>query len=194
MAILFMYMSGACKQPAPLGDCEHREGVRHGFRADCRAFERIDRDVDLGTFADADLLADVEHRRLVHLAFADDDGAPDLDAPEFPAHCVDGGLVGSLFVAAPAQLRGCDRRRFRHARDFEHQNALKPRTVLPVRLIDAVHVLPFRAQQALNCTEFYSSSMRIICGRSVTLPSFSMVSSALRIASSVVSCVMMMTG
>ena len=141
-------MSGACKQPAALGDCEHRECVRHGFRADRRTFERIDRDVDFGTFADADLLADVEHRRLVHLAFADDDGAPDFDAPEFPAHRVDGGLVGSFFVAAPAHLRGCDSRRFRDARHFEHQNALKPRTVLPVRLIDAVHVLPFRAQRA----------------------------------------------
>ena len=96
MAILSMYMSGALQQAATLGDGDDGERVRHVLGADRGALERIDGDVDLRAFAGADLLADVEHRRLVHLAFADDDRAADVPACRVPAHGIDGGLVGAL--------------------------------------------------------------------------------------------------
>src|SRR5439155_4814306 len=54
-----------------------------------------------GTPARADLLADVEHRRFVALAFADHDGAADVDVVERLPHRGDGGLVCGVLVAAP---------------------------------------------------------------------------------------------
>ena len=50
--------------------------------------------------AAAELLADVEHRRLVALAFADDDAAGDLHLVERFAHRLDGGAVGDVAFAA----------------------------------------------------------------------------------------------
>ena len=76
------------------------------FAAHGRAFQRVERDVDLRPVLGADLLADVEHRRLVALALADDDGAVDRQAVQFAPHGVDGGLVGRLLVAAPTHS-GC---------------------------------------------------------------------------------------
>ena len=52
-----------------------------------------------GGDAVADLLAVVEHRRLVLLALADHDDAVHRDRVEHVAHTVDGGLVGGLLVA-----------------------------------------------------------------------------------------------
>jgi len=46
-----------------------------------------------------DLLADVEHRRLVAFALADDDGAIDGDGIHDPAHRLDGHLVGLVAIA-----------------------------------------------------------------------------------------------
>ena len=73
----------------------------------------------------ADLLADKEHRRFVHLAFADDDGARDGNAAQFAAHGIDRGLVGGLLVAASAQARGRNGCCFGDARYFEHEHALE---------------------------------------------------------------------
>ena len=57
----------------------------------------------LGPLPGADLLADVEHRRLVALALADHDRAVDVEHVERLAHGVDRGLVGRLLVAAAHQ-------------------------------------------------------------------------------------------
>ena len=130
---------GRVEQAALLGDREHRQRVRHRLRADGRAFERIDRDIDFGALAGADLLADVEHRRLVHLAFADDDGAPDFDAAKFAAHGIDGGLVGCLLVATATQVGRRDGGSFGHARELEHQNSIESRPVSAVRLLSSAH-------------------------------------------------------
>src|SRR5690606_34560272 len=64
---------------------QHGNRVRRAGRAQVRAFQRIDGDVDLRKgdalpfrlVRQADLLADVEHRRLVAFTFTDDDGAVD---------------------------------------------------------------------------------------------------------------------
>jgi hypothetical protein len=72
-----------------------------------------------------DLLADEQHRRLVALALADHDGAVDRQLVHLLAHGIDGGLVGVLLVAAPAQLRGGDRRPLGHPHDLDRQDAVQ---------------------------------------------------------------------
>ena len=79
------------------------DGVGPALGADRGALERIEGDVDLGPAAGADLLADVEHRRLVALALADHDRAVDVEHVQRLAHGVDGGLVGGLLVAVADQ-------------------------------------------------------------------------------------------
>jgi hypothetical protein len=82
-----------------LGDRDHRDGVVHALGGEGRAVDRVDRDVALGARAVADLLAVVEHGRLVLLALADHDRAAHRDAADHLAHRVDGGLVGAVLVA-----------------------------------------------------------------------------------------------
>ena len=65
-----------------------------------RALERVDRDVDLRRAAVADLLAVVEHRRLVLLPLPITTTPSIETAVEHVAHRVDGRLVGTLLVAA----------------------------------------------------------------------------------------------
>jgi hypothetical protein len=69
--------------------------------------ERIDGDVDLVPgpavglvlVREADLLTDVEHRRLVTLAFTDDNRAVDGHGVHLAAHGFDRDLVGAVAVA-----------------------------------------------------------------------------------------------
>ena len=77
----------------------------------------------------ADLLADEQHRRLVEFALADHNGAVDRQLVELAPHGVDGGLIGGLFFAAPAQPRRIDRRALGHTHDLHRQNALEHQTV-----------------------------------------------------------------
>ena len=176
---------GRVQKPAALGDREHRERIWHRLGADRRALERIDRDVDLRALARADLLADVKHRRFVHLAFADDDGAADRQLGELAPHGIDRDLVGGLLLPAPAQVRCRDRRGLGDARDLENQHAVEAR-------LDASSAMTIPSPRRRSSS--LSFSMRITCGRSDTLPSRSIASIACRIASSVVSCVIMTTG
>ena len=66
---------GRVQELAVLGHRDDRERVVEAVGAQVRPLQRIDGDVDLGRVgvAVAHLLADVEHRRLVALTFADDD-------------------------------------------------------------------------------------------------------------------------
>ena len=77
-----------------------------------------------GAVAGADLLADVEHRRLVALALADDHDALDVEQVELRAHRVDRGLVGGLLVAAADQLRRRDRRGLGDPGEAQRQHAV----------------------------------------------------------------------
>jgi hypothetical protein len=74
---------------------------RHVLGAEDGAFQRIDRDVDLGAGFVADLLADEQHRRLVELALADHHRAIDRQLVELAPHCVDRGLIGALSLPWP---------------------------------------------------------------------------------------------
>ena len=66
-----------------------------------------------------DLLADVEHRRLVALAFADDDGAVDRHGVQHSPHRLDGGLVGLVAVALAHRVRAGDGRLLDDAEELE---------------------------------------------------------------------------
>jgi hypothetical protein len=76
------------------------------------------------TTAGAHLLADIEHRRLVALAFADHHRALYGERIERRAHGVDGRLVGHLLVAAAHQLGGGECRRLGDADRLERQIAV----------------------------------------------------------------------
>ena len=106
---------------------QHGQRVRPGLGSDGRAFERIERDVDLGplTRRAADFFADIEHRRLVALAFPDHDRAVHIQLIESLAHRFDRGGVGSLFIAPPDQLGSRDRRRLGHADHFKHEDPVE---------------------------------------------------------------------
>ena len=73
----------------------------------------------------ADLLPDIEHRRLVALAFADHHGAVDVERVESLAHGFHRGGVGGFLVAATDQLAGGDRGSLGHADHFEHEDAVQ---------------------------------------------------------------------
>ena len=68
---------GRVEEAARFRHGDDRERVLPALGGDGRALERIERDVDLGPVAGADLLADIEHRRLVALALADHHRAVD---------------------------------------------------------------------------------------------------------------------
>ncbi len=103
---------------------DHRQRVRHVLGGQGRALERVERDVDAGAFSGADLLADVEHRRLVALALADHHDALDVEQVELGAHRVDRRLIGRLLVALAHELRRRDRGRLRHAGEAQRQHAV----------------------------------------------------------------------
>ena len=104
---------GRMQQAALLGRRQHRDRVGGAGRAQVGALERIDGDVDLVPLAaaglvllrQADLLADVEHRRFVALAFADDDRAVDRHGVHLAAHRLDGHLVGAVAIALAHGVR-----------------------------------------------------------------------------------------
>ncbi len=101
------------QQAAALGGGEHRDGAGGAGGAEVGALQRIDRDVDLQgravALVGADLLADVEHRRLVALALADDDAAGHRQRVELGAHRLHRHLVGAVTVAVAHGVGGRDR-------------------------------------------------------------------------------------
>ena len=68
-----------------------------------------------------DLLADVEHRRLVALAFADDDRAVDRHRVHLAAHGLDRRLIRQVAVALPHRVGTGDGRLLDHAEELERE-------------------------------------------------------------------------
>jgi hypothetical protein len=92
-----------------LGCGKHGGGVGGPSGDEVRALQRVHRDVHArGRIGIADLLADEQHRRLVALSLADDDGAADVGVVHRLAHGGHRGLVGSHPVAASHEARGGD--------------------------------------------------------------------------------------
>jgi hypothetical protein len=111
---------------------QHGDRVGGAGRAQVRPLERIDRDVDLVEphvtqpgevlrVDEPDLFADVQHRRLVALSFADDDGPVDRNRVHHPAHRLDGHLVRLVTVALAHRVGAGDRRLFDDAEKFERK-------------------------------------------------------------------------
>ena len=114
---------GRVQEVAALGQRHDGERVRTGLGGQRGAFERVDGDVHRRA-AGADALADVEHRRLVHLALADDDRAVDGDAVEGAAHRLDGGAVGLVLLAQAHPARGAARGGLGDAHQVKRQVAI----------------------------------------------------------------------
>ena len=115
---------GGVGQAALLGRGEDGDRVRLAVGDEVRALERVDGDVDLGdvvVVAPADLLADVEHRRLVPLALADDDRAGELDLVHRPAHRLGRRQVGLVLLAATHEPGAGERGGLGHADHLERE-------------------------------------------------------------------------
>ena len=122
---------GRVQQSAAVRGREHGDGVRRTGRTQVRALERIDRDVHLrelvggavpvpiARMGHPDLLADVQHRRLVALALADHNRAVDRHAVHHPPHRLHGNLIGLVAVALAHRVRTRNGGLFDHAQEFE---------------------------------------------------------------------------
>ena len=116
------------KQAAALGGRHHGDGVGRAGGAEVGPFERIDGDVNLVEGPPAfrllrqpDFLTDIQHRRLVSLAFADDDGAVDGDGVHLAPHRLDRHLVGQMPIALAHGVRTGDGRLLDHAQELERE-------------------------------------------------------------------------
>ena len=76
---------------------DHGQCVWGAIGADRGPFQRIQRDIHFRS-PGTDLFTDVEHRRLIPLAFSDDDGSIDGEGVEGATHRIDCGLVRSRFL------------------------------------------------------------------------------------------------
>ena len=114
------------KERAALGRGDHRDRPVAALRRKRRAVDWIHRDVHLRPVAGPDVLADVQHRRFVFFAFADDDDAVDVDFTQHAAHRIDRGLVDGVLIAAPDEFAGDDGRRLRRPQKFELDPSVNP--------------------------------------------------------------------
>ena len=110
--------------PPAVGDREHRDRARHPLGAQRRAVDRVDRDVDLRAGAVAHLLAVEEHRGVVLLALADDDGALHRDGGDQGAHRGDGGPVREVLLAPADPPAGGHRGRLGDPDELEREVAV----------------------------------------------------------------------
>ncbi len=112
------------RQAARLRRGKHRDRTGLAVGDEVGPLERVHRDVDRGHLATfgrltPDSLADVEHRRLVAFALADDDPSVELDLLHGPAHRLGRGRIGLIARAATHEPGGIDRRGLRHADHLE---------------------------------------------------------------------------
>ncbi|MNV76038.1 hypothetical protein D3C71_1693680 [compost metagenome] len=93
------------EQAALVGDGDHRLGVLQAAGDNLGAFQRIDGDVDGRPLLVADLLADVQHGRVVHFAFADHNRPVDGDGIKHGANGRCRRIVRGILVS-PADPAG----------------------------------------------------------------------------------------
>ena len=118
---------GRIEQATFRSRCKHGQGVRARFCGDGGAFERVERDIDLGSLArrTTDLLPDEKHRCFVAFALADHHRAVHVERVERLAHGFHRSGVRRLLVATANQLGGGNGRRFGHADHFENEDAIE---------------------------------------------------------------------
>src|SRR2546421_4261183 len=94
-------MLGVIERAMSTGERDDRNRIWQAFGKERRALDRINGDIDLWWRTVTNPLADIEHRRLVFLAFADDDHAVHLDLPERVAHGGDRSAISLVLIAPP---------------------------------------------------------------------------------------------
>ena len=81
----------------------HRQRIGHVFGGQRRALKRVKRDIDARAGAGANLFTDIKHRCFVAFAFADHHNAGNIKFVQLGPHCIHGGLICGLFIAASDQ-------------------------------------------------------------------------------------------
>ena len=85
---------------AAVGNRDHAERVLATGSRERGTVDWVDRDVAVRPVAGANMLAVVEHRRVVFLALADDDEPVEVDGAQERAHGIDRCAIGGQLVAA----------------------------------------------------------------------------------------------
>ena len=120
------------EQSAALRCGQHRQRIGRAGRAQVRPLQRVDGDVHLRIGSDdavrlADFFADIEHRRFVALALADDDGAVDRNRVHFLPHGLDGDLIRLVTVALSHRVRARNRRLLDDTQKVQRQIGIEQR-------------------------------------------------------------------
>jgi len=110
---------------AALGQGDHGQRAGLALGGEAGAVDRVHGHVHLGLHAVADLLAEVQHRRLVLLTLPDHDGPEHVHGGQRRAHRVHGALVQVFMVAPALQRRGRERRLLGHPQQLEGQVAIQ---------------------------------------------------------------------
>ena len=118
------------------GDAGDRIGHRLGAQG--RSLKWIERDIDAPALTASELFADVEHRCLITLAFADDHEPIHLDDRiERLAHGIDRRPVRELLIA-PAPPASCsDGRRFGDAGNLDGEHSVEHQVLRKSHTFDA---------------------------------------------------------
>ena len=117
---------GRLKQAAFFGDGDDRDRVADQARGDVRSLDRVDGDVYSPGVrpGPAYSFADVEHRRFVALALANDDFTVDVEFVQHAAHGVGARLVDQVRVALARHPARGDGRLFGDAHRVEDEGTL----------------------------------------------------------------------
>src|SRR6185503_18007476 len=127
---------------------EYGDRVVGAESAEVCAFERVDRNVDLGArFSDfiadaesaANFLADVEHWSFIAFAFADHHASTHGNRVHYFPHRLDGYVIGKLPVALTHGSGGSYRRGFGYAQEIQRQLALCSEIVTHLLLLFRNH-------------------------------------------------------
>ena len=116
------------QEPTLFRERHSRNRIRPALGGDGSAFQRVHRNIHFrpaaGLGVKSDLFADIEHRRLIHLTFADHHRAGDGDRIKGLAHGFHRGAIGGVLVASADPARSGECRGFRHAHQFKRQIAV----------------------------------------------------------------------
>src|SRR5215471_5530302 len=111
----------------------HRDGIRGPGSAEVGAFERVDRDIDLGIVIDivsvgpmthTHLLSDIQHWGIVTFAFSNHDLPAHWNAVHDFSHCLNCHMIRILPIALPHCLGGGNPRCFNHSQEIESELVL----------------------------------------------------------------------
>ena len=109
------------EEAAFIADRHHCQGISLAHRRHPSTFDGIDGDIHRIALAGAHFFADIEHRRFIDFALADNDGAVDIDEVKHNAHGVNRCAVGGVFIAAAKPFIARQRGGFGDTRKFDGQ-------------------------------------------------------------------------